>query len=287
MGNKLISWILFTALTFIWGSSFLLMKLGMETLTPYQVASLRILSAGIVLMPFAARSFKLIPKEKRGAVILSGLLGSFFPAYLFCLAETKIDSAFTGMLNSLTPLFTVVIGVAFYKFKVTLKKVAGVLIGLVGFIVLILVDGKPDLTHFAYITLVIAATVCYAINVNMVSKYLKEIGSLNIATIAFVFLIIPCIAILAVTGYFKLAFNDMHIIKSTIASCILGIMGTATASILFYRLVKRAGALFAAMVTYGIPVVAVLWGIVYGEHITWMHIGGLAIILSGVYVANK
>lgn len=287
LSNKLINWLLFTILSLIWGSSFLLMKIGMQSLSPYHVATLRILSAGIVLIPFAAKAFKQIPRKKLGIIILSGLLGSFFPAYLFCIAETQLSSALTGMLNSLTPLCAVVIGVLFFQLKPKPQKVIGIVIGLVGLYFLVAPNGLVDIGNIGYISLVLLATVFYAVNVNLVGRHMQGIASLNIAAMAFVFLIIPCVIILALTGYFAKPFGSIEVIKSTVASCVLGVVGTAFASILFYRLVKRAGALFAAMVTYGIPFIAVAWGYFYGEQISLFQVGCLGIILSGVYISNK
>src|SRR6185503_18929003 len=99
-------------------------------LTPYQVATLRILSAGLVLIPVAIKHLKKIPPHKLGYVLLSGLLGSFIPAFLFCLAETKIDSSLAGFLNALTPIFTIVIGMLFFQQVFQSHKLAGVLTGL-------------------------------------------------------------------------------------------------------------------------------------------------------------
>ena len=285
--EKLINWVLFTILTLIWGSSFLLMKIGMQSLSPYHVAALRILSAGFVLLPFAVKAFKQIPKQKLAVVIVSGLLGSFFPAFLFCIAETQLSSSLTGMLNSLTPLCAVVVGVLFFQLKPKPQKMLGIIVGLVGLFFLVVPNGRLDLSNFGYISLVLLATVFYAVNVNLVARHMQGISSINIAAMAFVFLIIPCAIILAFTGYFAMPLSNIQFIKSTLAACILGIVGTAFASILFYRLVKRAGALFAAMVTYGIPFIAVAWGYAYGETISVFQIGCLGIILSGVYISNR
>jgi drug/metabolite transporter (DMT)-like permease len=263
------------------------MKVGMQVLSPYHVAALRILSAGIVLIPFAAKAFKQIPRQKLGIVVLSGLLGSFFPAFLFCLAETQLSSALTGMLNSLTPLCAVLIGVFFFQLKPKLQKVVGILIGLVGLFFLVAPNGKLDVGNFGYVSLVLFATVFYAVNVNLVGRYMQGIASVNIAAMAFVFLIVPCVIILGFTGYFAMSFSNEAVIKSTLAACILGVVGTAFASVLFYRLVKRAGALFAAMVTYGIPFIALAWGYYYGESITVFQIGCLGVILIGVYISNR
>ena len=115
MDNKFIHWVIFCLLALIWGSSFILMKEGLTQLSPYQVAALRMLFAGLVLLPFAFKALKKIPKEKMGLVLLSGIIGNFIPAFLFCIAETKIDSALAGILNSLTPLFTILVGVFFFQ----------------------------------------------------------------------------------------------------------------------------------------------------------------------------
>ncbi len=259
----------------------------MQILSPYQVASLRILSAGIVLLPFALKAVKQIPKNKMVIVILSGLLGSFFPAYLFCIAETKIDSSLAGILNALTPFFVILVGIAFFDLKTNAQKMIGVLIGFIGLCLLVYTDRNISFQNFEYSLLILLATFLYGINVNMVGRHLHGIGSMNIASLAFVFLIIPCLIILYLTGYFTLPFNSQTVIYSSLASFILGAFGTALASIIFYIMVKRAGAIFASMVAYGIPFIAVLWGIWYGEQVTLIQVGCLGIILSGVYLVNK
>jgi drug/metabolite transporter (DMT)-like permease len=188
LAKSFAGWILFIILAIIWGSSFILMKLGMQALSAYQVASIRILSAAIILVPFGWKAFKNVVKEKRFLVILSGLLGSFFPAFLYCIAETKIDSSLAAILNSLTPLFTIIIGVTFFKLTAGVKKIIGVIIGFTGLILL------PFATHrgisfndLSYASLVLLATICYAFNVNMVSRYLGQTPSLYVAALSFSF----------------------------------------------------------------------------------------------------
>ncbi len=285
--EKIFNWTLFIVLSFIWGSSFVLMKEGMQVLSPYQVAALRILSAGVVLIPFAFRAIKQVPKNKLGLVALSGILGSFIPAFLFCLAETKIDSSLAGILNALTPFFTILVGIAFFELKAERKKIIGILIGFVGLILLFTGNGHIDFKNVSYSSFIFVATILYGLNVNMVGRHMHGIGSINIATLAFVFLIIPCLFILYFTGYFALPLSQKDYIFSTVASAILGIMGTAVASILFYMLIKRAGAVFSSMVTYGIPFVAVFWGLLLNEEISILQIVSLSVILAGVYLANS
>ena len=258
----------------------------MELLNPFEVATLRILSAGIVLTPFAYRAIKQIPQKKLAVVVVSGLIGSFFPAFLFCIAETKLESSLTGMLNSLTPICAVIIGSIFFDLKVSIRKVIGILIGLIGLFFMVSPNGAFHFANPQYILLVIFATILYAINVNMVSRKLHGIGSINIASVAFVILILPCLIILYYNGFFARSMTEMKFIRSTTAACILGMGGTAFASILFYILVKRAGALFSSMVTYGIPFIAVGWGLIYGEQVTFLQLGCLGILLGGVYLAK-
>ncbi len=291
MREKLLNWLIFITLCVIWGSSFILMKIGlgdkMDVLSPYHVASLRLLSAGVVLLPFAIKAFKHIPSNKRVLVILSGLLGSFFPAYLFCIAETKIDSSLAGIMNALTPLFVIVTGISFFQMRIKMRQLIGILVGFIGLCLLILAGNSISLQYFGYAFLVLLATLLYGVNVNLVSKHMQGIGSLEIASMAFVFLILPCILILYFTGYFALPLEKSVYLTSTLASAVLGIGGTAIASVLFYMLVKRAGALFSSMVTYGIPFVAIAWGIWGGEQVNALQVCCLCIILGGVYMVNK
>ena len=288
MNSKLISWGLFMVLCFIWGSSFILMKEGLMALTAYQVAAIRMLSAGIVLLPFALKGFQQTDRKSFGLILLTGIIGSFIPAILFCVAETKIDSALAGMLNALTPLCVIVIGVTFFKSKTQWQKILGVLIGFAGMVLLFLTQKTTSQeTHWLYAALVFIATLCYGLNVNILSHYLKHVSSLQIAAIAFTSLIIPSLLLLWSTDFFNHNLTDATVLRAVAASSVLGIFGTAVASVLFYMLMKRAGALFSSMVTYGIPFVAVFWGILYGESVTALQIGGLLIILLGVYIANK
>ena len=283
----IINWSLFIALSVIWGSSFILMKIGLNTLTAYQVAALRLFSAGIFLMPVAVKKIRQLPLNKLVLIILSGLLGSFFPAFLFCLAETRIDSSLTGILNACTPIFTIITGAIFFKSTIRWHKIVGILVGFTGLCLLFLSRGNISLAYLSFSALVLLATALYGINVNMVSRYLREVGSLNIASFAFAILTVPSFLILFYSGFFTLPLHHSSYIISSMASALLGVLGTAISSVLFYMLVKRAGVLFSSMVTYGIPFVAVGWGLIYGEVITLLQVGCLGIILAGVYLTNR
>jgi drug/metabolite transporter (DMT)-like permease len=281
----MLSWILYGVLCLIWGSSFLLMLIGLEKLNAWQVAAIRLFSAGVILLPFAWKVMQRIPKEKISFIILSGFLGSFFPAFLFCLAETKLDSSFAGTLNSLTPIFVLIVGASFFQLKVNRRQVLGILISFTGSILLFLSkSGKTG--DLMYIGFIVLATFLYGLNVNMVSRKLKEVASFDIAVLAFSFLTIPSLIILLVFQTHQLNLSDSQTLWSVLASAGLGIAGTTVASILFYILLKRAGGVFASTVTYGIPFVAIGWGLVYNEKITVAVVLSLLLILLGILITN-
>jgi drug/metabolite transporter (DMT)-like permease len=286
--NVFWDWVIFISLSIIWGSSFVLMKEGLKGLSFTQVASLRIVTAGLVLLPITIRYILTIPRNKLLTVILSGLLGSLIPAYLFCAAETGISSSAAGVLNSLTPVFVILFGILFFKHKIPAIKILGMCIAFAGSILLYFSRAdNDDGSKFIMVLLVIIATMCYGANVNLVNKYLLKIPSLQIVAIALTCCSIPALAVLYFSGFFKLDLLSPVVGSSIVFSSILGIIGTALASFLFYMLLKRAGTVFASMVTYAMPVVALLLGMWYGETINLLQVLSMVVILSGVFITHK
>jgi drug/metabolite transporter (DMT)-like permease len=287
--DKLISWGIFVLLCIIWGSSFILMKASKDELTWAQIASLRIFSAGVVMLPFAFFHFSRIPLKKMPLVILSAVSGNLLPAYLFAGAIAKnIDSGLAGILNSLTPICVVVTGIIFFKSKTENRKTFGVLIGFAGLTLLTLAGkGGISFENVEYTLWILLATVLYGFNINIVGHYLKDIDPIHLAVVSIAFMIIPTGIVLWEGNFLQLPFDDDATLLAVINSVMLGIAGTALATALFYILVKKAGGLFASLVTYGIPFVALTWGFIFGENIGFLQIGCLGIILSGVYLANR
>jgi drug/metabolite transporter (DMT)-like permease len=265
-----------------------MIKEGLLHLSAFQVASLRIVFSGIVLLPWAIKSLNQVPKNKLGIIFISGVLGSLLPAYLFCVAELGIDGALAGTLNSLTPIFVIITGALFFNSKTAVNKILGICIAFTGSILLLLSKSNmQESQNMIYVLYVVLATICYGFNVNMVHKHLHHIGSIQIASIALTLNAIPALIVLYFTGYFSLPLSDWGIFYSTGHAALLGILGTAIASIIFYVLIKRAGAVFSSMVTYGIPIVANFWGIIYNEEVGLKQFACLALILAGVYIANR
>jgi len=292
MSTRFISWTIFVILCIIWGSSFKLMKDSTSALTASQIAALRIFSAGLVFVPFAVFHFQKIPKNKLGTVILSAVFGNLLPAFLFATALTKIDGSIGGILNSLTPICVVVVGIFFFKVNISNQKIAGVLTGFAGLVLLTIapvITGEKTISfdNFSYTLLILIATFLYGINVNMVGHYLKGVNPIHAATVSLAFMTIPAGLALWQQGFFEISFSDKPAQNAIISIVLLGIVGSAIATALFYILVKKSGGLFASLVTYGIPFVALFWGFMDGEKITWLEFICLGIILVGVYLANQ
>jgi drug/metabolite transporter (DMT)-like permease len=292
MNNKVISWGIFIILCFIWGSSFKLMQDSQVGLNSVQIAAVRIFSAGFVFIPFAIFNIRKIPREKLLPVILSAVFGNLLPAFLFAEAIMRIDASLAGILNSLTPICVVVISIFFFRDKISSQKILGVLIGFSGLVLLtvlpLVIDKKPlNLDNLGYTLLIVLATFLYGINVNMVSHYLKSVNPVHIATVSLAFMVIPTAIVLWQQDFLSLNFNEAGVNYSVWASVALGIAGSAIATALFYILVQKAGGLFASLVTYGIPFIALFWGFIDGEKITVIEISCLLLILLGVYLANR
>ncbi len=282
-----IKWPLFILLCLIWGSSFILMKVSREGLSASQIAALRIFSAGIACLPFAIFHFRSFPLNKLPILILTGLCGNLLPAFLFATAIFRIDSSLTGILNSLTPICVAVIGIVFFKDRIRPARLAGILVGFAGLCLLTLSQDSLRLYNLGYAALVLLATVSYGFNVNQVGHNLKGYNPLHVATVSVTLMAIPAGLILWFQGFFQLNFSDTVTQWSVLNAVVLGLAGSAIGTAIFYVLVQRGGGLFASLVTYGIPFVALFWGALDGERIGWITIVSLLIILAGVFLANR
>jgi drug/metabolite transporter (DMT)-like permease len=286
--RNFINWGLFIALSLIWGSSFIMMKKGMVALSAYQVASLRILSSGIFMAPMLYNAVRRIPKDKVLMVLLSGILGSLLPAYLFCLAQTRVNSSMAGSLNALTPIFVLVVGALFFSLKTSLIRILGIILSFSGTLLLFYgQQGGSSQSDIFYTFLIVIATLSYGININLVNRHLRGMNSMDIAAMALFFIAIPALIYLWMGDFSQVSFRDPEVRVSIGFSLLLGILSTAIASVLYYMLIKRTGPVFSSTVTYGIPVVAIFWGMSFGEPIGISHLAGLILILAGVFLATR
>ncbi len=287
MENKNAKWILLIILALIWGSSFILIKRGLIGLNPFQVGSFRIVCAGLFLLLIGFKSLPTIPHHKWKYVAITSLFGTFIPAFLFSIAQTQISSTVSSILNSLTPLNTLVLGILLFGLTFERKQIFGVVIGLIGSSILILngAANHPEQNYY-YAILIIISSICYATNVNLVKKYLSDLSPLAISTGNFTVMLIPALIILFSTGFADI----IHIEKvqnSMFFIMILGIVGTGVANIIFFKLIQLSSPVFATSVTYLIPVVAFFWGLLDNESLTLIQFIGAFVILVGVYLSSK
>ena len=288
MENKKLRWLYLSILSVVWGSSFILMKKALLGLTPVQVGALRIVITAIFLLLIGAKSLVKINKRQWKYLLLNALLGTFFPAFLFAYAIEKIDSSIASILNSLTPLNTLIFGAIVFGFSFNKRQILGVFIGLAGTLFLIIKGAElnPNQDYF-YASFILIASVGYAFNVNIIKKYLHNLNALSITVGNFALLLLPALAVLWFTNFFNTASYTPVVKTSLLYITILAVLGTALAKIMFNGLVQISSPIFSSSVTYLIPIVAIVWGILDGEKITLLQFLAGFVILIGVYLANK
>lgn len=289
MKSPNIKWIYLLVLSLIWGSSFILIKKSLSGLTPFQLGALRTIFTGTILLAVGFKALKTITKDKWKWLLLSGLLGSFIPSFFFAIAETEIDSAVASILNSLVPLNTILLGFAVFKIASTKRQVLGVIIGFIGTAILILKGSELNPNqNYLYAGFVIASTVMYAANVNIIKRYLQDVKPLAIAAGNYVFIVLPALIVLLFSDFFTLeTFNKPEFPEALMYVGILSIFGTAIAKVVFNNLVQISTPVFASSVTYVMPIIALVWGVIDGE--SFSLIQGLAalLILVGIYLSHQ
>lgn len=282
-------WIYLAILSLVWGSSFILIKKALIGLTPLQLGALRTLFAATFLLIIGFKSLQKIKKHEWKWITISAFLGTFFPAFLFAFAETEIDSAVASVLNSTTPIVTLLLGALVFSIGFSRNQLIGVLVGLLGSFLLIWVGAEvnPD-QNYLYSGFVLIASLCYACNVNIIKRYLQDIPALSIAVGNFVILIIPSFIVLFFSEFFRQPFTtDPLILESLGYLAILAVVGTGIAKILFNKLVQISTPVFSTSVTYTIPIVALMWGVLDGETFTIFQLLAASLIVFGVYLSNK
>jgi len=287
MQTNTLKWIFLTVLALIWGSSFILIKKGLVGLSPMQLGSLRIIFSAVFLILIGFKSITEIKQHQWKYIALTSLFGTFIPAFLFAIAQTQISSSVSSILNSLTPLNTLIIGGLAFGLTFKRSQVFGVIIGLIGTLLLI-VNGAinhPNQNYW-YTVLVLIASICYATNVNLLKKHLSDVKPLSISTGNFLVMLVPALIVLFSTDFLTIVENA-EVQNSMIYVIILGVVGTGIANIIFFKLIQMSSPVFATSVTYLIPIVAFFWGLLDNEMLTPIQFVGAFIILIGVYLSSK
>ncbi len=283
------AWLALFGLSLIWGTSYILIKRGLEVYSPTQVACIRLAVSAIAFVPFLANRLKGVSRSQLKYLLVVGITGTAGPSFLFAIAQTEVSSSVAGILNSLTPIFTLLLGMWFFGSKPSRLKSIGVVVGMLGAISLVVFGRSVGLEgNLWYGLFIILATLCYATSTNVVGYYLRQVSSLTISAVSFSMVGIPALIYLFVGSGFTSVLSTHPGAWGALAAVVaLALFSTVLASVIFFRLVQVTSPVFGSTVSYLVPVVALLWGIVDAEQITLLHFVGMASILAGVYLSRK
>ena len=284
-----LAWLILLILTLIWGSSFILIKRGLDVFDAGEVGALRMFAASIVLSPIALRHIKSFTRRQYFYLFIVGFVGSFLPAFLFAKAETGLSSAMAGVLNALTPMFVVIIGGTFFHQRIGVSTIMGLVIGFGGTAVLMLAGAKGEFSNLNFFALyIVLATIFYGTNANVIKYKLNGLRAIPLTSMAFT-LILPFAAyyLFIQSDFVNKVATEPGAWMAVLYVSILGVFGTAMAMALFNKLIQFVSPIFASSVTYLIPIVAVAWGLFDNEVILTQHYIGMIIILVGVYITNR
>ncbi|MEO8962401.1 MAG: DMT family transporter, partial [Ginsengibacter sp.] len=266
----------------------IMIKRSLLVLSPYQIGSIRVAVSGLLLMFIGFPAIRRLPKKYLGWLILAGALGNFFPLFLFPVAQTKVSSALTGILDSVVPVFVLIFGFIFFKINSKLIQLVGALIGFIGAAILMYFsDPSSDASSIGYSLLVILGAACYAAAAVIIKQKLQDVPSMDLSAAVFTIWMFPALIILYFSGFFQDFENNAATWEGLGYVAVLTVVGTALAMILYYRLIQLSSAVFASTVAYLLPLVAVMWGLLDGEHFSiWYAVGG-ALIFAGIYLIQE
>lgn len=289
--RPVLAWLLLCMLALVWGSSFILIKRSLGAFPPEQVAGGRLVFALLFFSPFLARQsqqadVRVAVRHRWVALLASGVIGFVIPAFLFAEAGAHLSSSLSGALNSLSPLFTLILGAVFFGQTLKVRQVAGILLGLAGSLLLVFFSATGSFEVNGYAFLVVVATVCYGLNTNLIGRYISHLPAL--VSTAWLFAFAGSIALLTLipTDFFNRVIDPKN--RFPLAALVtLGVLGSGLMSIFFNRVMQLASPLFAASVTYLIPIVALLWGVLDGETVYPVQFAGMGVCLLGIWLINK
>lgn len=282
-------WIYLGILSLIWGSSYILIKRGLVGLSPIELGSVRIIFSTIFLILMGFNSLKGLSKRQWKWLVITGFLGTFFPSFFFAFAQQYIDSSVAAIMNSLTPIFTLLVGVFFFTTIVFARQYIGVALGFLGSLGLIL--GGTDINGeqpIGYVLLIICASMCYAVNIYFLKHKLAEVSPMAMTLGNFIAILPPAVILLIFSDFFAIQhLKTQEVLTSLGFIALLAFFGTAIAKVMFNQFVKMASAVFVSSVTYTLPIIALFWGTLDGERINGIQFIATVVILVGVSMANK
>lgn len=260
---------------------------GVTIFNPFQVGGLRVLIAGLVLLPVALRNLNFLTKKNALYLFFVGLTGNFLPSFLFPIAETEIQSSLAGLLNMGTSVFVILIAWLFFKDRINQKQMIGFSLSVFGLSLILVKQIENEANNFYYTFYVLLATLCYAISLSLIKYKLQHLKPRVITSLAFFLMLIPAIGLSGWSQAFAVVSFEPNTLKALGYLTILSIIGTALAVLFFNQLVSISSPLFTSSVTYLMPVVALFFGVLDGEVFNPINIVWILIIFAGVYLMGK
>lgn len=276
-------WVLFLSLSAIWGSSFLLMAIGLDAFHPGLVTWLRLgFGAAVMAMLPQARQAR-IPRSERRRLWVLGLIWLAVPFVLFPVAQQWIDSAVAGMLNGATPIFTAVVASILLMHLPGRLQMIGLVVGFAGILSIALPSAGEGSTATIGVVLVVLATVCYAFATNIVVPLQQRYGSIAVmARVQWV-----AAALVTPYGIYGLT-QSAFAWSSLVAMVAVGVLGTGLAMVLMGSLVGSVGPTRATFITYLIPIVALVLGMVFRDEIVSpIAVLGVVLVIAGAILASR
>ena len=297
MGNRLLTtshgtnrdafrpadWARFTSISLIWGSSFFFIAIGLESFHPGLVTWLRVGFGALLLGVLPHARATAIPREDLPRIVLLGIIWVAVPFTLFPIAQQWIDSAVTGMLNGATPIFTAIIASLMLRQLPGRLQIVGLGVGFVGIVAIALPSAGTGNTAALGVSLVVLATLCYGLSTNLVAPLQQRHGTIPVMARAL------AVATFLVTPYGLFGLTRSEFAWDSLgATMAIGFLGTGLAFIVMGALVGSVGATRASFITYLIPVVALVLGVVLRDEIVSpIAISGSLLVIVGALLASR
>lgn len=281
-------WFLLTVLALTWGSSFILIKKSLLVFSPYEIGAFRVSVSGLILCYIGFPALRKMNRNTIFWLVLAGFFGNFLPMYLFPIAQTRVSSSLAGILDSLVPIFVLILGFFLFGIKSKWLQVFGAFIGFAGAAMLMYFsEATSEESKLGYALLVVLATASYGAAGLIIKEKLQHVPSVKLSSAVFSVWMIPSLIVLFLSGFFNDFKDNPNTWEALGYLSILTVMGTAIAVMLYYKLIQQTSAVFASTVTYLMPLVAVIWGLMDGEKFSvWYVIGGM-LILWGIYLIRE
>ncbi|HEX6946957.1 MAG TPA: DMT family transporter [Acidimicrobiia bacterium] len=278
-----VDWALFGTLGLIWGSSFLLMAIGLDSFHPGLVTLLRIVAASLFLYSVPRIRNSRIDPEDRGRIILIAFTWVALPFTMFPIAQQWIASGTAGLINGTTPIFAAIVASILLRTLPGRLQRVGLIMGLAGVVLIALPSINSGTNEAIGILLALVAAASYGVSINISVPVVQKYGSLPVMS-RVIWFAIPMALPYGIYGLLQSDFS----VPSFVATVAVGLFGTGIAFILAGRIAASVGATRSSFIAYVLPVVALILGVVFrDETVNAMAIAGIALVLVGAFLASR